>query len=121
MTLQAWQELSKPPIRAWFEAFLREVGTGLDNALYEEALTHLLGGEERVVQEIEVTSENVSLGAQKFRLAAPQVALKVTALSNPTPFEIHARRLLKHTGLEAIQWINLTRNEVSFRTIQAGV
>lgn len=121
VTSQEWQELSEQPIREWFEAFLRDVGTGLDNALYEEALTHLLGGEEQVVQEIEIISENVSLGQQNFRLAAPKVALKVTALSNAAPFETHAKRLLKHTGLEAIQWINLTRNEVSFRTLQAGV
>jgi hypothetical protein len=54
---------------------------------------------------------------QSFRLVAPDVALKITALSFPEPFEIHARRLIEHTNLKVIQWINITRKELSFRTI----
>lgn len=118
VTEQDWQELSDKPLRHWCEAFLRDVGTNLDLSLYEEALTHLLGGEEGVLQEVEVISPGVVLGRQKFRLVAPKVALKITAFDMPTPFETHAQRLLAHTNLEAIQWINITRKTVSFRTIR---
>jgi GxxExxY protein len=42
----------------------------------------------------------------------------LTALSAASNmFEIHARRLLEHTRLNAIQWINVALNEISFRTI----
>src|SRR5262245_40431362 len=99
--------------------FLRDVGTGLDINLYEEALTHLLGGDEIVLQDVETVSGETDLGPQKFRLVTPGVAFKVTALSAASnTFEIHARRLLEHTRLDAIQWINVALNEVSFRTIR---
>lgn len=118
VTADGWQELGERPLREWCEAFLRDVGVGLDNSLYEEALTHLLGGEERVMQEIEIVSGGASLGTQKFRLAGPNVAFKITAFADASElFEVHARRLLDHTSLQAVQWINVARHEVSFRTI----
>lgn len=119
VTDRGWQEIGDEPVLEWFTAFLRDLGTCLDISLYEEALTHLLGGKERVLQDVEVISGGGVLGPQKFRLMAPGVAFKVTTLlDDPSLFEIHARRLLDHTSLKAIQWINVTRNEVSFRTIR---
>src|SRR5262249_12245185 len=114
-----WQEVGDKPVLKWFTAFLRDIGTGLDTSLYEEALTHLLGGQEQALQDIEVVSGGTVLGPQKFRLVTPEVAFKMTAFhADPTPFEIQTRRLLEHTSLEAIQWINVTRNEVLFQTIR---
>ena len=119
VTADGWQEFGERPMREWFEAFLRDVGTGLDNSLYEEALTHLVGGEEQGLQEIEVVSGETLLGLQKFRLAAPDAVFKVTAFADPSDlFVIHASKLLEHTKLQAIQWINMGRSEVSFRTIR---
>lgn len=119
ITARDWQEMGDTPILDWCTAFLRDVGTGLDINLYEEAVTHHLGGEERVAQDIVVVSGGMALGPQKFRLVAPGVAFKVTALpANSNLFETHARRLLEHTRLDAIQWINVSMNEVSFRTIR---
>jgi len=116
---QGWQEIGDKPILKWFAAFLREVGAGLDISLYEESLTHLLGGDEQTLQEVKVISGGGVLGSQKLRLVAPNVAFKVTTLSDdPSLFEQHARRLIEHTSLEAIQWINVTRKEVLFQTIR---
>lgn len=113
-----WQEFGDRALRPWFEAFLRDVGTGLENNLYEEALTQFIGGEELSLQEIEVVSSQAFLGLQKFRLATPNVAIKVTAFADPSNlFTTHARKLLEHTKLQAIQWINIARNEVLFQTI----
>jgi GxxExxY protein len=114
-----WQEIGEKPLLEWFLAFLRDIGTCLDIGMYEDALSHLLGGEERVTHDIEVVSGGKVLGPQKFRLVAPGVAFKVTALPEGSNlFEIHARRLLEHTRLDAIQWINVARKEVSFQTIR---
>ena len=114
-----WQEFGEKPLRQWLEALLRDLGTGLDTSLYEEALTHLLGGEEEGMQEIEVMSGATQLGLQKFRRVAPDVVFKITAFANPTDlFAGHARKLLEHTKLQAIQWINVARNEVLFQTIR---
>jgi GxxExxY protein len=114
-----WQEIGDKPIREWFIAFLYDLGTCLEIDLYEDALTHLLGGEDQVLKDIEVISAEVSLGLQKFRLVDPGVAFKVTTLTDDLNlFEIHARRLLDHTNLEAFQWINITRTEIVFQTIR---
>ncbi|MDX2040835.1 MAG: GxxExxY protein [Acidobacteriota bacterium] len=115
-----WHEFGERPVRDWFEAFLRDVGTCLDNNLYEEALTHLIGGEEQVLQEVEVVSGKTLLGRQKFRLIMPDVAFKTTEFTEASPglFVAHARKLLEHTKLQAIQWINIARNEVLFQTIR---
>jgi hypothetical protein len=72
-----------------------------------------------VTHDIEVVSGGKVLGPQTFRLVAPGIAFKVTALPEDSNlFEIHARKLLEHTRLDAIQWINVARKEVSFRTIR---
>lgn len=114
-----WEDLGEPKLREWFTAFVRDVGTCLDVSLYEEALTYRLGGERQVEREVEVVSDGCSLGTQKLRLAQPDVAIKVTTLpANLDSFQIHARRLLAHVKLEAIQWINVARHELTFTTIR---
>ena len=114
-----WQEIGDKPILDWIVAFLRDLGTCLDISLYEESLIHLLGGEELVLQDVEIVSDGRVLGLQKFHVAAPNAIFKITALnSDLDPFEIHTRRLLDHTNLKTIQWINIARNEVSFKTIR---
>jgi GxxExxY protein len=119
VTDHGWQEIGDMPIMEWCTAFLRDIGTCLDLSLYEESLTHLLGGEDYALREVEVISGGCSLGQQKFRLVAPDVAFKITALTDdPLLFENHARRLLEHTSLKVIQWINITKDEVSFQTIR---
>ena len=116
---RGWEEIGGTPVWDWCVAFLRDVGTCLDVGLHEEGLTHLLGGDDQVLRDIEVISSGRLLCSQKFRLVTPDTAFKVTAFpSDPRPFESHARRLLEHTNLEAIQWVNVTRNAVSFQTIR---
>lgn len=104
--------------RETLTAILRDWGTGLDLQLYEEALTHFLGGEAQVLTEVEVRMPNHTLGHQKLRLAAPRVAFKVTALNETHGgFESHARRLLRHTDLGAILWANVGLKMVTFTTL----
>jgi len=119
ITARGWQEIGDKPVLKWFTAFLHDVGACLDISLYEDALTHLSGGEEQALQDVNVISGGGVLGSQKVRLVAPNVAFKVTALNDaPGLFETHAGRLIEHTTLEAIQWINVTRKEVLFQTIR---
>ena len=100
-------------------ALVSDWGTGLDVGLYEEALTHLLGGEEIVNTPVPVTGIKGYLGEQKFRLLAPEVAFKLTAFSDEeNNFESHARRLLRHTPLKAIHWANIRHARIVFTTIR---
>jgi len=98
---------------------LRDWGTGLAVNLYESALTHFLGGEEVVFHNVAVQGSRQLLGYQPMRLAAPDVAFKVTALEAEFGcFEEHTRRLLAHTDLRAILWVNIGLHEVTFVTVQ---
>ncbi|HEX9048376.1 MAG TPA: GxxExxY protein [Verrucomicrobiae bacterium] len=98
---------------------LRDLGTGLDLQLYEEAMTHLLGGEVHVLADVMVRTSQHTLGHQKMRLAAPRIAFVMTAQSEiSASFETHTRRLLKHMDLDAIFWANISLKTVTFTTVK---
>jgi hypothetical protein len=97
---------------------IRDWGLGLQIPLYEEAVTHLLGGEAAVVRPVDVIVQNAMVGTQNCRLVTPETAFKITSLTTGTAqYEDHLRRLLAHTSLKTIQWINLGRKVVTFRTV----
>ncbi len=108
-----WRSICVELIQDW--------GTGLDLALYEEAVTHLLGGEANVLFPIPVTGTDGELGTQKMRLVSPGSAFKLTGFPPGSPalarFQTHTQRLLKHTPLDSIEWINIHQTEVAFTTL----
>jgi GxxExxY protein len=105
-------------IRRLVEEFLRDWGTGLDLQLYVDALTHFLGGEDRVVREIDIVSEGRCISHQKVRFAGTDAAFKFTALSGTFEnFESHTLRFLKHTDLKQLLWINVTLRTVTMKTL----
>lgn len=100
-------------------ALLRDWGAGLELPLFDEALTHFLGGEDRVLQPVPVMGSKGHLHDQRMRMLAPNVAFRLTAfMERLDAFEIHARRLLQHTTLEAIHWANITHRHITFTTIR---
>jgi GxxExxY protein len=103
-------------------SLVHDWGAGLDLALYEEAITHFLGGESSVIRGVSVTGTGGALAEQKMRLIAPDAAFKLTAFppdsSSHTNFRTHAQRLLNHTPLNFIQWINIHQTEITFNTLQ---
>lgn len=93
-----WQDPGRADrlLRPWLVAFLRDVGAGLDVHLYEAAVSHLFGGEQAVLQEVDILAGAHQLGRQKVRLATPDWAFKVTTIdeTDVDVFEEHARRFL---------------------------
>ena len=108
------------PLRAWMLAFLREVGAGLDVGLYESAICHFFGGDGEARHEVDILLDGRFLGRQKVLLTTPKWALRTTTIpaAELPHFADHARRFLKHTRLDGIHWINITRALVTFRSIQ---
>jgi GxxExxY protein len=97
---------------------LADWGTGLDVSLYEEALTHFLGGEATVLRPVPVISQGSHLTDQKVRLVTDSTAFKLTAFKRiPETFEKHARQFLQNTILSTIQWINITPQFITFTTL----
>lgn len=104
------RDILKPLIADW--------GAGLEVSLYEEALTHFLGGEEQVLVPVPVMGSKGHLANQRMRLAAPNVAFKITALQDRLDdFEKQARRLLQYTTLEVIHWVNITQSTLHYVTL----
>lgn len=98
---------------------IRDWSSGLEIGLYEEAMTHFLGGEERVLVPVPVLGSKGHLHDQKMRFVAPEVSFKITGFTDRLEaFEAHARRLLQHTTLKSIHWANITHQHVTFKTIQ---
>lgn len=98
---------------------IHDWGTSLDLELYEDVATHFCGRNGEPLTEIEIRVHDRRLGLQKVRLADPSRALKITTLDGDSlpEFERHARRFLANTSLGAIQWINITRPVVQFKTL----
>ena len=114
-----WTECEAVDLKERMLTALHDWGTALDLALYEDAASHFCGRSAEPLTEIEILSHDCRLGTQKVRLADDFTAIKVTALSDDAiaDFECHARRFLAHTTLRAIQWFNVTRAAVQFKTL----
>ena len=95
----------------------RDWGTGLQLSLYEEAISHFFACPGGSIDTVPVTSNGKYLGTQAMRLIDASTAVKVTSLTDMEIFSEHARKLLRHTSLETICWINIQSSVVSFNTL----
>ena len=97
---------------------LADWGGFLDVNLYREALVHFLGGADRVNQPVEIFSGARPVAVQRVNLLDAATALAVTASPGASgAMRVNLERLLLHTRLECIQWVNLQRHRVEFTTI----
>jgi GxxExxY protein len=106
-------------LKRYLIAMLRDVGTGLDLELYEEAVIHFLGGPDVALQSVPVAIGERRLGKEKLACTADRMGVKITALKNQhlEAFEDHHRRFLTHTDLVGLHWININRSAATFRTL----
>jgi hypothetical protein len=118
---QDWQERGKNGLKVWVTDLLHDLGVGLDLNLYRDAVLHFCSPASSIARvEVHGAGGHV-LGTQEQHLLNPEIALRLSAVDpDDCPyFEHHLRRFLAHTSLTAIQWINITRSRVSFKTICA--
>src|SRR5437899_1786419 len=90
---------------------MEDWGAILDVSLYCEALVHFLGGPLVVLQAVPIFSGSRQVGVQRINLLNEQTGFAIT--STPRAVAVmrdHFERLLRHTQLQAIQWINLNRH-----------
>ena len=100
---------------------LKDWGTGLELALYFEAMTHVFGGAAVVEHEIGVNWNGRTIAQQPLRLASHEVAFHLTAMDNTSKeFESQAQRLLEHPQLKAYLWANVSRKMVTFTLLRRG-
>ena len=99
---------------------LRDWGTSLALSFYLDAVVSLIGGIEVVEAMLPINRNGMFLGTQRFHLAAPDTAFKMTAMNRDTSaYRSQLTRLIQFSPLRAIDWINIARHEVTFTTIAA--
>ncbi len=97
---------------------LRDWGTSLTLSLYQEALVTLLGGRDQVEVMLPLCRDRICLGHQRFHLAESELAFNITALNRGTEaFEEQLVRLIHHSPLRAIHWINIEHENVKLKTV----
>jgi GxxExxY protein len=98
---------------------LGEWGVFLDSNLYREALLHFTAEKSPGLQEVEIVRSGRAIGIQKMCLLTPDTAWHLSAHHEYLDsYEIHMRRLLNHTNLRAIHWINLNKHQVIMKTLK---
>lgn len=120
LVVNSWRELTPACglLRQTLVDLLADWGAFLDFALYQEALTHLLGGANLVEQRVPLCHNGAKLGTQKFTLHAPAIAFRLTAFTEDLAgIENHLRRLLALTNLRALQWVNLNHARIELKTL----
>lgn len=115
-----WQEITAAcgGLLSVMTDLLADWGAFLQVPLYQETLTHFMGGEAKVDQRVPLARAGLPLGTQRMHLHAPGVAFVVTAYTAGLPsHELHLRKLLALTPLAALQWLNLNHATVQFVTL----
>jgi GxxExxY protein len=98
---------------------LKDWGAFLEAGLYKEAVTHFLGGTEKVVRFVPIVSAGRTIGEQKLHLLNADTAFSFTSVvAKPNSMMEHQRRFLEHTPLRFIQWVNFRRHRIEFRTLR---
>ena len=79
---------------------------------------HFLGGPASVCKAVEVFSGSRRVGAQNLNLLNEDTAFALTTKQEGAgAMRDHLARLLEHTRLKAIQWVNLNRHRAEFTTL----
>ncbi|MEI6176892.1 MAG: GxxExxY protein [Verrucomicrobiota bacterium] len=105
-------------LKCILQALLQDWGAFLEMSLYREALTHLLGGHNSDMQVVNIEVNGRIVGSQKLNLLNPETAWHLSAARvNMQSYETHIARLLRHTRLNRIHWINLNQRSISLKTL----
>jgi len=98
---------------------LTDWGTSLDQILYTQALAACLGGETSVIQQVPMQLDGVPIGNQRFHLASPDQAFRITTFQEQLTLghQNQLRKLMAPSPLKAIHWINIAHHEVSLITL----
>ncbi len=106
-----------------FLDILHDWGTGLDYRLYRDALFHFLGGEGRILKNVEIFQDGKRIGHQTMPLCGDTTTILLTSFQaeDGSNFLQQLRRMIQAARLEYAQWINVAREEITFRTLHFSV
>ena len=104
--------------KTYITELIKDLGTGLTRQLYSEAFINYLGGLNKVEKDVSVYLNGTQFSKQKVLLCSENVSFCFTTFQhNLEHFSSKLTSLLDTTKLEIFQWINISRKELTFRTI----
>ena len=106
-------------LRQHLRDLLDDWGMFLALSLYEEALTHFLGGENTVLRRVPLSRDGVPLGDQLVHHLGETIGFRLTAFSDAAGHgESHVRRFLSLTPLQFLHWINFSNHRIDLVTLK---
>ncbi|MBL7016805.1 MAG: GxxExxY protein [Kiritimatiellales bacterium] len=114
-----WDELDEASrhLEQITSALLSDWGSFLDIDLYRAAICHFLPPDHN--RPVEITLNGRTIGHQNICLLNENTGLHISAIKEgPATYRKHAARLLKHTHLTHIQWVNFNRDTVQLITLR---
>lgn len=93
-------------------------GVFLEANLYREALLHTLTNDEAGFLPVDVEVDGILIGKQNMCLLNTKTAWYLSTVQrDPASHESNITRLLNHTRLKQIHWINLNKHLVTMKTV----
>jgi GxxExxY protein len=109
---------SSGDLREIIRNLLNEWGAFLDISLYREAIFHFLGGEEKLLVPVNVSVGGRVVGHQKMCLVAENTGLHISStVRHLDAYRKQLLKILEHTDLERIQWVNFSRDVIRLVTL----
>lgn len=121
MDEQYWEGNDKRSqlLMSTLRGLLEDWGAFLESSLYREALMHFLGGPDACIQHVNIEVNGRVVGSQQLSLLNTDCAWHLSAARLHLPsYEKHLLRLLHHTRLKGIHWINLDQRRVTIKTLK---
>jgi len=101
---------------------LRDWGTGLHCTLYNDALSHFLGGQDGYLKKVDVFHNGKCVAHQVIPCCGISTTLHLTTFqSENTWYQHQLMRLIQTTRIESAQWINIARKNITFKTLHFSV
>lgn len=98
---------------------LRDLGLFLEVSLYREALLKLMEKDAFGLQEVEIHSLSRALGFHRMCLLNSETAWHISAARDHVEtYGIHLIRLLSHSNLRHLHWINMNKHQVIMKTLK---
>ena len=98
---------------------LRDLGLFLDVSLYREALLKLMEKDSLGLKEVEIHSSGQVLGFHRMCLLNHETAWHLSTVGDHfETYGAHLSRLLLHSSLRSLHWINLNKHQVIMKTLK---
>ncbi len=98
-------------------ALVKDWGAFLQASLYMEAIASLMDNVSTHPESVELFHGRRCIGTQPMHLIDPSVGLVISGATKTRHYETHLMRLLRHTQLSQIQWINFAHHDITFVTL----